>query len=311
MTSHTTAIDQSGLAADFGADLAASRIGLIGAGRLGTALASALSDAGCTVAAVASRTTASAQTVAARIAGCRVTDAQGVADASDLVLVATPDDAIAAVADAVRWRAGMGVVHCSGATEVAVLSKAAHDGAWIGGFHPMQSFADPDAGGRALPGGTVTIEAEASRLDALLVHLATRLQCRVNRLPPGARGRYHAAAGYASQFVNVLLNEASAIWQSWGASEDDAVRALLPLLAGTIASIRRAGVAGGMPGPVSRGDVGTVVRHVQALAELPPEVLALYRALCERSVALALAQGSIDDTLALRFKNVLTGGPKA
>jgi predicted short-subunit dehydrogenase-like oxidoreductase (DUF2520 family) len=127
----------------------------------------------------------------------------------------------------------------------------------------------------------------------------------VNRLPPGMRGRYHAAAGYASQFVHVLLREATDIWQSWGASEDDAVAALLPLLAGTIASVQRSGVAGGMPGPVSRGDAGTLRRHLQALAPLPPATLALYRALCGRSVALACESGAIDEATAAHIRSLL------
>ena len=178
-------------------------------------------------------------------------------------------------------------------------------------FHPLQSFGPPidhaqrpDAGRAAWGGCTVTIEAQAP-LDAVLVGLAARLGSPVNHLPPGARGRYHAAAGYASQFVHVLLREASAIWQTWGATEDEAMRALLPLVAGTIASVQRAGVAGGMPGPVSRGDVGSVRRHVDALGEMPAPVLDLYRALCRRSVTLALERGAIDAVAAARLLDSL------
>lgn len=258
-------------------DVGAPRIAFIGAGRLGTALAWSLARRGAAIVAVASRSAASAGRLAAGIAGCRATrDAQEVADAAELVFVATPDDAISDVVASLRWRPGAAVVHCSGATELAALAPAAADGAAIGGFHPLQSFAETEAAIASLPGCTVTIEADEP-LRATLVALAGRLGCAVNLLPPGARALYHAAAGYASQFVNVLLREASTAWQQWGASEEQALRALLPLARGTLASIEQLGVARGMPGPASRGDVGSIEKHVAALGAVDADMLRLYR----------------------------------
>lgn len=286
------------------------RLGFVGAGRLGTALAWSFARRGLTVAAVASRSRQSAQSLAAPIAGCRVACQEEVAETCDLIFIATNDGSIAAAAEAVNWRPGTAVVHCSGATEVAALAKAATDGAMTGGFHPLQTFGDPEAAARSLPGCTITIEA-GEPLDGILVRLAARLECRVNRLPPGSRGLYHAAGGYASQFINVLLREASRIWQSWGASEEDAVRALLPLVRGTLASIEGAGLAGGMPGPVSRGDVGSVAKHVDALAGLDPEVLALYRELCGRTIPLAIERGTLQPVQAQRLREVLGSARRA
>ena len=279
----------------------APRLGFIGAGRLGTALAWSFARRGCTVAAVASRSTASARRLADGIAGCAVGDAQAVVDASDIVFVTTPDDALAATMAALRWRPGVAAVHCSGASELAVLHAAAAAGAAVGGFHPLQSFAETEAAIASLPGCTITIEAD-ELLRATLVALAGALGCHVNLLPPGARALYHAAAGYASQFVNVLLREASTAWQHWGASEEQALRALLPLARGTLASIERLGVARGLPGPASRGDVGSVEKHVAALGALDGEMLRLYRELCDRSVDLALERGGIDAELAARLR---------
>lgn len=281
------------------------RLGFIGAGRLGAALAWSFARRGCRVTAVASLRHAEAEKLAAPIRECSIAGVQELVDASDLVFVTTPDDAIAPTVESARWRPGVAAVHCSGATELSSLEKAARDGASIGGFHPMQTFGDPEAAAQSLPGCTITIEAEEP-LNATLVALAERLGCRVNRLPAGARGRYHAAAGYASQFVNVLLREASEIWQSWGASEEDAVRALLPLVRGTLSSIERAGLAEAMPGPVSRGDVGTVAKHVASLGELDDaRIVKLYRALCARSVVLAIERGGIDKAAASKILRML------
>jgi predicted short-subunit dehydrogenase-like oxidoreductase (DUF2520 family) len=231
-------------------------------------------------------------------------DGQQVVDGCDLVFVTTPDGAIEATANLLRWRKGMAAVHCSGVTDVAALNHAKHAGAMTGGFHPMQTFGDPAAAVRSLPGCTVTIEAPEP-LNAALVAIAGRLQCRVNRLPPGMRGRYHAAAGYTSQFINALFAEAATIWKSWGATEEDAVRALLPLARGTLASIESAGLAEGMPGPVSRGDVGSIEKHVAALAPLGPEVMEFYRVVCDRTIPLGMQRGAIDATAASRLREIL------
>ena len=280
------------------------RIGFIGAGRLGRALAWNLAGAGLRVTAVASATPASARALAGPIPGCRAVDAQAVVDGCDLVFVTTPDGAIAATTAALRWRPGMAAVHCSGVTEVDALAGASLGGALVGGFHPMQTFVDPAAAMASLPGSTITLEA-AEPLMAALEALAQRLGCRVNRLPPGMRGRYHAAAGYTSQFINALFGEAAAIWRSWGATDEDALKAFLPMAQGTLAAIASAGIAGGMPGPVSRGDIGSVEKHVAALTPLGEDTMGFYRLLCARTVPLALARGAIDAELAGRILTVL------
>jgi predicted short-subunit dehydrogenase-like oxidoreductase (DUF2520 family) len=286
--------------------LQSHRIGFIGAGRLGSALAWSLGERGLTVAAVASLIDADAKRLAARIPECAVMSMQEVVDTTNLVFVTTPDEAIGSTAAQVRWRPGVAAVHCSGVTEVAELASAARAGAMIGGFHPMQTFGDPMAAVRSLPGCTITIEAEEPLLTTLN-GLAERLQCRVNRLPPGMRGRYHAAAGYASQFINALFSEATKIWQSWGATEEEAVRALLPLAKGTLSSIESAGIANGMPGPVSRGDVGSIEKHVAALSTMPPDVMEFYRVVCDRTIEIGVRRGAVDDEKATRLRRIISG----
>lgn len=284
---------------------ATERIAFIGAGRLATGLALAFAAGGLAVVAAASRSPASASLLASRLPGCRVMAAQQAVDAADLVFITVPDDAIGMVTSGLRWRAGMAAVHCSGATELAALAAAAASGARIGGFHPLQTFTNPDAALASLPGCTISIEAESPLLETLQ-GMATTIGCNSIRLPAGCRARYHASGGYASQFVNVLLREATDIWKTFGIAEEDAVRALLPLLKGTIASIESAGLAQGMPGPVSRGDVGTVRRHVEDLAQVSDETLNLYCELAYRTIALAVERGSLDAEKAEELRKILS-----
>ncbi|HEY5293748.1 MAG TPA: DUF2520 domain-containing protein [Burkholderiales bacterium] len=281
------------------------RLGFIGAGRVAKGLAWGLAQSKHKIVAAASRSMGSVEQLAARIAGCRAsTDAQDVVDRADLVFITVPDDAIAAVAAGVKWRQGMAVVHCSGATELSVLEPAARAGAEIGGFHPLQLFADPEVALAGLPGCTVAIEADAP-LSSQLELLAAALRCRTIRLPPGCRARYHASAHYAAGFVITLLKEAAELWQTFGVSREDTVAALLPLLRGTAAAVERSGLAQGLAGTYSRGDIGTLEKHLADLGRVGPDALHLYCELALRSIPLGLERGGYDEERAEAMRVLL------
>jgi len=281
------------------------RIGFIGAGRVAKGLGWGLAQSRHQVVAVSSRSIASAEQLAARIAGCRASaHPQDVVDHADLVFVTVPDDAIASVAAGVRWRQGMAAVHCSGATEVSALAAAANQGVQTGGFHPLQFFADPNAALAGLPGCSIGIEAQEPLLTRL-EGLAAVLQCRVLRLPQGCRARYHAGAHYAGGFVFALLKEAADMWQSFGVSREDAVRALVPLLRGTATAAEQLGLALGLAGTYSRGDLGTVKKHLDDLARLGPDALHLYCELALRSIPLGLERGGYDERRAEEMRALL------
>lgn len=268
-------------------------IAFIGAGRLGAALATALSRCGLNVAAVASRNPASAARVATGLAGCTAVELAQAAQA-DLVFLTVPDDAIGALAAQLEWRAGQRVVHCSGATEVSVLDPACRRGALTGGFHPLQIFSDPKRAIDLLPGSTVAIEGPPA-LEAELTELAGLLQMRALVLPAGARALYHGGASYAASFLLSMLQEAAAIWSGFGIGEEEALQALLPLARGTLEAAAAKGLAGALAGPISRGDVGVVERHLRALEALGPPHAAFYRELTRRQLQLARASGRLQE----------------
>jgi predicted short-subunit dehydrogenase-like oxidoreductase (DUF2520 family) len=283
------------------------RIGFIGAGQLATPLAWCLARAGYEVVGAASRSQASAARLAGGIAGARGYDApQQLADDADLVLIAVPDDAIASVTKSVRWQARHSVVHCSGATEVAVLAPAAAASATIGGFHPMQSFTDTEAAMQSLPGCTVAIEAGGPLLD-VLTRMAEALGCNPIRLPAGARALYHASGSFASSFLVGLLNDALDLWSAFGVSREEAFRALLPLMKGTVAAIEANGPIRSLAGPVARADVGTVERHIAALRAKAPALLPTYLEIARRSLAIAAAKGAADGGRIEALRSLLDG----
>jgi len=267
-------------------------VSVIGAGRLGSVLARAFDAAGLAVTRVASRG-ASAAALARTLRACESTPVE-VAAGSDLVFLTVPDDTIGPLAARLPWRAGQAVVHCSGATEVAVLEPAARCGAAIGGFHPLQIFSDPERAPGLLAGSSVAIEGPPA-LEAQLRDIAARLRMRPIVLPPGARAAYHGGASFAASFLLSMLQEAAEVWASFGVSQDDALQALMPLAEGTLAAAASKGLPGALSGPVSRGDAGVVRRHVEALERLGPAHAAFYRELTRRQLQLARASGRLDE----------------
>ena len=282
---------------------AGTRLGFIGAGRVGTGLALSLARARCRVVAVASRSRASAKKLAARLPGARACLPQEVADRADLVFLTVPDDAIETVASNIRWRAGSACVHCSGAGELELLAKAAADGARVGGFHPLRMFGEP---GKAfdMVGCAIAI-AGGGALAKELSRLARAIGARPLRLPEGGRALYHAAANFSGAFVVALIQETVTLWSRLGIAEKDALGALLPLLRGTVDSVEKLGAAGALGSVIARGDIGTIRRHLHALAQTAPETLDLYRMLSLRTMPIALKKGTLKPEVAKEIEVLL------
>ncbi len=280
------------------------RLGFVGAGRVGTGLATGFAHAAMDVVAIASRKIASAQKLAKRVPRARVCAAQEVADRADIVFLTVPDDAIEAVASGIKWRAGSACVHCSGAAELDALKKAVADGALAGGFHPLHMFGEVGDPSGALAGSAIAL-AGPDALVKKLERLARALDAKPLRLPEGGRALYHAAANFSGAFVIALMRETIALWGKLGVAEAAALAALLPLLRGTADNVEKLGAAGGLGSAVARGDVGTIRRHLDVLAREAPDSLELYRILSLRTIPLALAKGTLEPETAKEITALL------
>jgi predicted short-subunit dehydrogenase-like oxidoreductase (DUF2520 family) len=275
-------------------------VGFVGAGKGGQTLAAALARAGVRVTAVASRSRASAERLAA-LAGVPpegVCDHAGDVPArAQLTLLTVPDDAIAGavgeICAAHGWRPGHAVVHCSGALPSRLLNCARAEGSPAASFHPLQAFArrppDVAAATAALEGIVFGLEGDAL-LRPALERLAVVLGGRPLWLDAAVKPLYHAAAVLASNYVVTLAAAGADLLGRCGLAPDDALRALLPLLTGTLTNLSALGLPDALTGPLSRGDAGTIAGHLAALDAADPAVAALYRSLGRATVPLALAK---------------------
>jgi predicted short-subunit dehydrogenase-like oxidoreductase (DUF2520 family) len=281
------------------------KLGFIGAGTVGTALATRLSERGYTVVAVSSRSQASADKLAQAINGCHaVASSQAVADSAELVFITTPDDAISTVVSAVQWHPGQSVVHCSGADSVNPLKPAREQGASVGAIHPLQTFASVEQAINNISGSTFALEAQEPLLSTLK-EIATTLDGTWIELKSDDKVLYHAAAVIACNYLVTLVKLATDLWQTFNVPPEQATHALLPLLRGTIANIERVGIPQCLTGPIARGDTGTITKHINAMEKAAPALLPTYLDLGRQTIPIALAKGRIDQQQARELWELL------
>ncbi len=281
------------------------KIGFIGAGTVGTALAVLLSQKGYEFIGASRRSPASVGKSTRTVSNLHLLDSnQEVADNADLTFITTPDDAIAAVVSQVKWTAGRSVVHCSGADSTDILEPARKSGARVGGFHPLQTFANVEQAIENIPGSTFALEAEEPLLTTLK-DMAMALGGRWIRLKAGDKVAYHAAAVFASNYLVTLVKMSTDLWQTFAIPTDQATQALLPLIRGSLNNIEKIGIPQCLTGPIARGDTGTVGKHLKTLREKAPSLLSPYKELGLQTVPIALAKGRIDEKQAIELEAIL------
>jgi predicted short-subunit dehydrogenase-like oxidoreductase (DUF2520 family) len=235
-------------------------VGIVGPGRVGTALAAALRETGAEVEGPVGR--------GVRPAGC------------DAIVLCVPDAEIPAAAETVTAAAPL-VGHTSGATP---LSALVHTGVPGFGLHPLQSFAHPgvrfDGAGAAVAGTTPEALAFATAL-------AERLGMTPFEIDDEGRAAYHAAASVASNFLVTLHAAAEAIAARAGLEPDQARALLAPLVRQTAENVAALGPERALTGPVARGDDATVEAQRAAVEEAAPELLDLFDELVRHTRALA------------------------
>ncbi|BFU41957.1 Rossmann-like and DUF2520 domain-containing protein [Krasilnikovia sp. MM14-A1004] len=273
-------------------------VGVVGAGRVGAVLGAALAAAGHRVVAAAGVSAASRDRIARLLPQAAVLPADEVARAAtDLLLLAVPDDALAGVASGLRVTgaqpAGQIVAHTSGAHGVAVLGAAA-------GFalHPAMTFTGEPADLDRLPGIAYGLTAPAP-LRAFAARLVTDLGGVPEWVAEESRPVYHAALAHGANHLVTLVNEAADLLRAAGVGQPGTV--LAPLLQAALDNALRMGDAA-LTGPVSRGDAGTVHKH---LDRIPADAVPAYLALARRTADRAIAAGRLRPRDAIALLDVL------
>ena len=284
-------------------------VGIVGAGAVGLALGVALHRAGWPVGAVASRDAARRDRFRELVPTVRAfPEAEALLDDAELVILAVPDDVVPSLAASLRLYAGQALIHTSGLLGAEVLLPAMAAGTQTGAFHPLVAFADLDRALAALRGATIAIEGD-DELGAHLADMAEAIGGVPVRLAPGSKAAYHAAAVLSAGGVVALLDTIREVAAVVGLDEAGALEIYLPLLEQTIANARSLGIAAALTGPATRGDAGTVTAHLAALGAGAPDAIAVYRALAERSIRIAIERRALSPEASERLRTALAVKP--
>jgi predicted short-subunit dehydrogenase-like oxidoreductase (DUF2520 family) len=264
---------------------------IVGAGPVATALAGALRLGGVPVLGLWARRAAPARTAGSTAGVAAFSSAPpDLLLETEVVILAVRDQAITEVA---QMLLGTGLInkrhvllHCAGAAAAReLLGPVAGQVAGIATLHPLSAIADGKIAMRALRGTVFGVEGDdVGRSTA--AKLVSAMSGVVLALDSSQMAAYHAAAALASNYLVAVIDAAAAVLASAGVAPDRAAAALVPLAEGALRNIAAHGTTGGLTGPVRRGDVATVTRHLEAMRDRP-ELAEIYRILARRAVDIA------------------------
>ena len=282
-----------------------TRIGVVGAGRVGAVLAAALRAAGHEITSVAGESAASLTRAETLLPGVPVAKPTAVARSCDLLLLTVPDDMLSNVVTMLgasgALHAGQYVVHTSGKHGVTVLDPAHQRGAKVLAMHPAMTFTGTDLDLRRLAGCRFGVTAGAGT-RSVAESLVADLGGSTVWVDEDKRTLYHAGLAHGANHLVTLVAQAMEMLRESGA--DDPAATLRPLLTAALDNALDYGDAA-LTGPIVRGDVETVRAHVKDIAESTPASLESYVVLARATANRAVADGRLLPIRAAKLVGIL------
>jgi predicted short-subunit dehydrogenase-like oxidoreductase (DUF2520 family) len=219
----------------------------------------------------------------------------------DILFISTPDDTIAEIVERIapQIRSGCNFYagHFSGSIPSSVLQPLKNKGCRIGSLHPLQTFASPEETINTFAGTYICVEGDKEAVN-LFSRLAAEIGGNPFSISTDKKPLYHAAAVIACNYLVTLVNEAQRLLQEIGINKENAAKMLLPLIKTTVKNIETVGIPEALTGPIARGDVATVLNHIENIKERTPEFLALYVILGLKAIEVSRAKRDITDETA-------------
>ncbi|GAA4826437.1 Rossmann-like and DUF2520 domain-containing protein [Streptomyces ziwulingensis] len=283
-------------------------VGVVGAGRVGPALAASLQLAGHRPVAAAAVSDASRRRAAALLPDVELVTPAEVLRRAELVLLTVPDDAlpglVTGLAETGAVRPGHLLVHTSGRYGTKVLDPALRAGALPLALHPAMTFTGTPVDVQRLAGCAFGVTApQQLRLaaEALVIEMGGEPEWIAEEKRP----LYHAALALGANHLVTLVAQSMDLLRAAGVEAPD--RMLGPLLGAALDNALRSGDAA-LTGPVARGDAGTVAAHIEELRAHAPGAVAGYLAMARATADRALAHGLLKPGLAEDLLGVLADG---
>lgn len=284
-------------------------VGVISAGRVGAVLGAALARAGHRVGGVAAVSDASRRRAEAMLPTAAIKPPDEVAAAADLLILAVPDDGLAALASGLAatgvLRRGTLVAHTSGAHGIGVLAPLTAAGGLPLALHPVMTFTGTEVDLQRLDGAAWGVTSD-DVLRPVAETLVIEMGGEPSYITEDLRPLYHAGLAFGANHLVSLVSQAADLLASSGVEQPQ--RMLGPLLGAALDNALRNGDRA-LTGPVARGDSGTVATHLRTLALNAPQTLDAYVAMGRLTAARALESGVLDVEKATALLDVLATRP--
>ncbi|MDV6311592.1 Rossmann-like and DUF2520 domain-containing protein [Gordonia amicalis] len=289
-------------------------VGIVSAGRVGTALGEALEKAGHVVGAVVARSAESRARATQRLPDSEILDLGAVVARSELLLVSVPDAQLSAVIDEIAasgsLRPGTIVAHTAGAQGVDILAPVTSRGALGLALHPAMTFVGTAEDTARLTNACFAVTAADPVGEAIASSLVLEMGGEPVRIAEADRTLYHAALAHGANHLIALISDAVAALNAAidhsgrdvatvdGSGARLAERILTPLVTASLSNVLELGPSA-LTGPVARGDAAAVRRHLAALRAVPGErgIAEAYRTMARRAAARTDAPAALLDLL--------------
>jgi predicted short-subunit dehydrogenase-like oxidoreductase (DUF2520 family) len=282
---------------------------IIGTGMVGTAIGFLLKKAGYKIIAIADKSPAALRRARPYTGGEAFRKPQEVLREADCILITTPDDIILSACKDIALSPlikGKYVFHMSGAGGLDLLAPAKKAGAVVASIHPLQSFSSIDQAIQNIPGSYFGITAD-KKAEMLVKKIVRDVGGIPFFISDKQKLLYHAAACFASNYLVSLLNVVESFYQAIGLTEKEAKKAYLPLVYGSLKNIERFGSIHALTGPIARGDLGTLQKHLAAIDETLPQYSSLYSFLGLLTVKIAQQKDTLNTRQAKIINDLLKG----
>ncbi|RKY11252.1 MAG: hypothetical protein DRP65_04755 [Planctomycetota bacterium] len=285
-------------------------IAIIGPGKVGTSIGILASRAGYQIAAIGGRnkerTIAAAKRIGNGVRACSISEA---AKKAPIVLLSVTDDAIEDIcirlAEQKKLKQKAVVVHCSGALSSNVLTSA-HDycKCSIASMHPLQTFPTIDETVKRIKGAYCFCEGDENAVS-IIEQLAKSIGMKPVKISSKSKTLYHAAAVMACNYLVVLMDSAIRLAENAGIDRKTAWLSFKPLVTATLDNINSMGTADALTGPIARGDIKTVSRHLHELSSVDGVLAAVYRTMGLYAAEMAATKGTITTKKAEKIRTLL------
>lgn len=281
---------------------------------MGSAIGFLLKNRGYDIVGVSSRRVDSARQAAEFINCPYYEDAKKAIANTDIIFITTPDKKIKMVADELtessNLRKGVLFVHTSGALSSKIMSSTKKKGALNISIHPLQTFPSRESACEHIPGSYFAMEGDEEALP-----VGRRIVEDLGGIPifieSESKALYHAAACIACNYLVVLENAALDLMRKAGIEKEKGIKALFPIIRATLENLCQMEPSQALTGPIARGDVVTVKKHLEFIQKKIPDYLSLYKTMGKYTIPLARKKGSLGQKEADELEKILGGADNA